>query len=81
MSEHLAAAKELGANLATDGSSPAHAAVQALLTLPLAPRSCEPDRFADVMLDAIALNGSFYNSHRMLEKYVSKAYTVGQEPR
>jgi starch phosphorylase len=41
----------------------------------------EPDRFADVMLHAIALNGSFFNSHRMLEEYVSKAYAVEQEPR
>ncbi|MGE3841331.1 MAG: hypothetical protein AB7I50_07065 [Vicinamibacterales bacterium] len=28
--------------------------------------SREPGRFADVMLHAIALNGSFFNSHRTL---------------
>lgn len=33
--------------------------------------------YADVMLHAIALNGSFFNSHRMLQEYVSKAYRAG----
>jgi len=32
------------------------------------------DRFLDVMLHAIALNGSFFNTHRMLLQYVLKAY-------
>jgi starch phosphorylase len=41
----------------------------------------EPDRCADVMLHAIGLNGSFFNSHPMPEDYVSKAYAVEQEPR
>ena len=40
----------------------------------------EPDRCADVMLHAIGLNGSFFNSHPMLEDYVSKPYAVEQEP-
>ena len=40
----------------------------------------EPDQFADVMRHAIALNGSFFNSHRMLQEYVFKAYTVGEQP-
>ena len=40
----------------------------------------EPDRCADVMLHAIGLNGSFFNSHP-IEDYVSKAYAVEQEPR
>jgi len=39
----------------------------------------EPDRFADVMLHVIALNGSFFNTQRMLQEYVSKAY-LGQKP-
>ena len=39
----------------------------------------EPDRFAEVMLHAIALNGSFFNTERMLQEYVSKAY-LGQKP-
>jgi len=34
----------------------------------------ERDRFLDVMLHAIALNGSFFNTHRMISQYVLKAY-------
>ena len=34
------------------------------------------DRFIDVMRHAIALNGSFFNSHRMMEEYVLKAYVA-----
>ncbi len=34
------------------------------------------DRFVDVMRHAIALNGSFFNSHRMVEEYVLKAYAL-----
>jgi len=29
----------------------------------------QPDGFLDVMRPAIALNGSFFNSHRMIEEY------------
>jgi starch phosphorylase len=32
------------------------------------------DRFIDVMRHAIALNGSFFNTHRMVLEYVLKAY-------
>lgn len=32
------------------------------------------ERFLDVMLHAIALNGSFFNTHRMMQQYVMKAY-------
>ena len=32
------------------------------------------DGFLDVMRHAIALNGSFFNTHRMLQQYVLKAY-------
>jgi len=34
----------------------------------------ERDRFIDVMLHAIALNGSFFNTHRMIQQYVLNAY-------
>lgn len=34
------------------------------------------DRYIDVMRHAIALNGSFFNAHRMLQQYVVKAYFV-----
>jgi glycogen phosphorylase len=32
------------------------------------------ERFIDVMLHSIALNGSFFNAHRMIQQYVLKAY-------
>jgi starch phosphorylase len=32
------------------------------------------DEFIDVMRHSIAMNGSFFNSHRMVEEYVLKAY-------
>ena len=31
-------------------------------------------RFLQVMAHAIALNGSFFNTHRMMQQYVLKAY-------
>jgi starch phosphorylase len=34
----------------------------------------QQDRFIDVMRHAIALNGSFFNTERMLNQYVTKAY-------
>jgi glycogen phosphorylase len=34
------------------------------------------DRFIDIMRHAIALNGSFFNSQRMVEEYVVKAYAI-----
>lgn len=32
------------------------------------------DRYVDIMRHCIALNGSFFNTHRMLQQYVLKAY-------
>jgi starch phosphorylase len=32
------------------------------------------DRFIDVMRNSIAINGSFFNTHRMIQEYVLKAY-------
>lgn len=32
------------------------------------------DGYIDVMRHAIALNGSFFNTQRMLQQYVSNAY-------
>ncbi len=37
-------------------------------------------QFIDVMRHAIALNGSFFNSHRMVEEYVLKAYSAAERP-
>lgn len=34
------------------------------------------DRYLDVMRHALALNGSFFNTERMLDQYVRKAYFV-----
>lgn len=34
----------------------------------------EPDRYAEVMRHAIALNASFFNTERMLSQYITKAY-------
>ncbi|HXF74559.1 MAG TPA: alpha-glucan family phosphorylase, partial [Methylomirabilota bacterium] len=42
------------------------------LILPLFYR--DPDKFAYVMRSAIALNGSFFNTQRMVEQYVRNAY-------
>jgi starch phosphorylase len=40
----------------------------------------EPDRFAQVMRSAIALNGSFFNTQRMLSQYVRNAYQRAADP-
>jgi starch phosphorylase len=42
------------------------------VVLPLFYRDRE--RFLEVMLHAIALNGSFFNTHRMMQQYVLEAY-------
>ena len=34
----------------------------------------DQDRFIDVMRHAIALNGSYFNTERMVDQYVRKAY-------
>jgi starch phosphorylase len=34
----------------------------------------DPARFLDMRVHCIALNGSFFNTHRMLQQYVTKAY-------
>ena len=36
-----------------------------------------PEKFAEVMRSAISLNGSFFNTQRMINQYLSCAYTVG----
>lgn len=36
----------------------------------------EPDKFAEVMRSAIALNGSFFNTQRMISQYVRHAYAA-----
>jgi starch phosphorylase len=39
----------------------------------------EPDKFAQVMRSAIALNGSFFNTQRMLFQYVRNAYAPARK--
>jgi len=40
----------------------------------------EPDKFAQVMRSAIALNGSFFNTQRMISQYVRNAYQRARSP-
>jgi len=35
-----------------------------------------PNRYTDVMRSAIALNGSFFNTHRMVQQYLANAYML-----
>jgi starch phosphorylase len=34
----------------------------------------ERDRFTEIMRHAIAVNGAFFNTHRMLQQYIARAY-------
>lgn len=65
-----------GAEGAGDGSRDAASLYDKLETaiLPLFHRDRE--RYIDVMRHALALNGSFFNTERMLDQYVRKAYFV-----
>jgi starch phosphorylase len=38
-----------------------------------------PNRYTEIMRYAIALNGSFFNTQRMLLQYISNAYKMTQE--
>jgi starch phosphorylase len=67
-----------GNNAAIDGADERSFDAQALynkletVILPLYYR--DQERFIDVMRNAIALNGSFFNTERMVDQYVRKAY-------
>jgi glycogen phosphorylase len=39
----------------------------------------DPNRFVEVMRSAIALNGSFFNTQRMLQQYIANAYAERNE--
>jgi len=62
----------------TEGDNDAHAEVGSLydklgqVILPLYYHA--PDKFADVMRSAIAFNGSFFNTQRMIFQYMRNAY-------
>jgi hypothetical protein len=48
-----------------------------LVSVDVAPTlHANPDRFLDIMLHCISLNGAFFNAHRMAQQYVAKAYPV-----
>jgi starch phosphorylase len=36
-----------------------------------------PEKWADIMRMSLAINGSFFNTHRMLYQYVTNAYFPG----
>jgi len=38
------------------------------------------DRFIEIMRHAIALNGAFFNTQRMVAQYLHDAYRLGQAP-
>jgi starch phosphorylase len=39
----------------------------------------EPEKFAEIMRSAIVLNGSFFNTQRMIEQYMKNAYVGGED--
>ena len=39
-----------------------------------------PDAYATVMRSAIAVNGSFFNTQRMVQQYAANAYRIADEP-
>jgi starch phosphorylase len=39
----------------------------------------EPEKFAEIMRAAIVLNGSFFNTQRMIEQYMKNAYAGGDD--
>jgi glycogen phosphorylase len=40
----------------------------------------EYERFVEIMRHAIALNGAFFNTQRMVAQYLHDAYRLGQAP-
>ncbi len=66
--------KDVGAGLSADHSEDANALYDKLEQIVMPLFYHNRDDFLDVMRHAIALNGSFFNTHRMLLQYVLKAY-------
>jgi starch phosphorylase len=60
----------------TDSAADADALYDKLETAVLPTFYGEPERFTDIMRHAIALNGSFFHTQRMLSEYISKAYDL-----
>jgi starch phosphorylase len=59
---------------ADDRAADAQSLYNTLETVILPLHYREPERYVDVMKHAIALNGSFFNTERMVDQYVRKAY-------
>jgi glycogen phosphorylase len=64
----------------TDSSADAAALYEKLESAVLPMFYREPERFIDMMRHAIALNGSFFHTQRMLSEYISKAYDLERPP-
>ena len=63
-----------GGNATDDRAADAQSLYNTLETVILPLYYREQDRYIDVMKHAIALNGSFFNTERMVDQYVRKAY-------
>jgi starch phosphorylase len=63
-----------GNGYADDRAADAQSLYHTLETVILPLYYREADRYVDVMKNAIALNGSFFNTERMVDQYVRKAY-------
>jgi starch phosphorylase len=69
-----------GSGSRTDSAADAAALYEKLESAVLPTFYREPERFIDIMRHAIALNGSFFHTQRMLSEYVSKAYDLEPPP-
>ncbi|MFY9271335.1 MAG: alpha-glucan family phosphorylase [Candidatus Manganitrophaceae bacterium] len=66
--------KENGSGESEDRFKDAHSLYDQLEQVVLPTFYHERDRFIDVMRHCIALNGSFFNTHRMMQQYLLNAY-------
>jgi len=67
-------ANHLGTEIIDDRADDAHALYDKLQSVILPTFYQQRDAYIDVMRHAIALNGSFFNTERMMDQYVRKAY-------
>jgi starch phosphorylase len=67
-------ANHRGLEASDDRSQDAEALYDKLEQVVLPAFYSDRERFLNIMLHAIALNGSFFNTQRMMQQYVVKAY-------
>lgn len=67
----------IGAATAKSAADDAHDLYHKLRDLILPLYSGDPDRWVDVMRHTIALNASFFNTHRMVQQYATVAWAAG----